>query len=279
MRLSLRAPLTPARLVSALALAATVSAGGAEACGRDTDCVVGDRTYRIAPPETREGAAPGALIFVHGYRGSAAGVLRNKALVALAERLGVALIAPEASQNDWNIQGAPSDEVDPGADEMAYFRAVADDAAARFGLDRGRMVVAGFSSGGMAVWQLACYEGGAFAGFVPMSGTFWMPLPRDCSGGAVDLIHYHGREDQVVPMAGRKIKDARQGDVGEAMAMMAASGGYADARDYTEEGLDCARRTSPEGRILEICLFTGKHGFRAEYIERAWREIAAARGW
>lgn len=267
------------RGVCALVLAAALAASGAEACGRDSDCVVGDRTYRIAPPETGADAAPGALIFVHGYRGTAAGVLRNKGLVALAKRLGVALIAPQASQNDWNIQGAPSDEVDPGADEMAYFRAVADDAAARFGLDREKMVVAGFSSGGMVVWQIACYEGGAFAGFIPISGTFWMPLPRDCPAGAVDLFHYHGREDPVVPMAGRKIKDARQGDVSAAMAMMAASGGYGEARDYAEEGLDCARRTSMEGRILEICLFTGKHGFRAGYIERAWREIAASRGW
>ena len=62
------------------------------ACGSDTDCVVGDRIYRI---HIGEKTAPemGAIVFAHGYRGSAAGVMRNGSLKGLADELGIALIA------------------------------------------------------------------------------------------------------------------------------------------------------------------------------------------
>ena len=73
-----------------LAVVAALIAGPVAACGEDTDCVVGDRTYRIAGAEN---APNGALIFAHGYRGSAAGVMRNRGLAALADDFGLALIA------------------------------------------------------------------------------------------------------------------------------------------------------------------------------------------
>ena len=61
-------------MIRAGAIVLALWAAPALACGPDTDCAVGDRTYRIALPEGHDGAAPvGALVWAHGYRGTAAG--------------------------------------------------------------------------------------------------------------------------------------------------------------------------------------------------------------
>jgi polyhydroxybutyrate depolymerase len=258
-------------LISTIALAA-IAAPEAEACGRDTDCVIGDRNYRIAFPEVHDGSTPiGAIVFVHGYRGTANGVMRNKALTALASELDVAFIAAQAAGPDWNIPGAPSHHAQEGIDELAYFDALIEDVTARFAIDRTRLVASGFSAGAMMVWHLACYRGASFAGFVPMSGTFWAPVPKTCPSGAVNLVHYHGSEDSMVPLTGRRIEDARQGNVSEAVEMLARTGGYRPVETGQTPGLNCSRRVNRYGKLLELCLFPGKHQLKAKHLARAWR--------
>jgi len=267
-----------ATLILAIALVA-LAAPGAEACGRDTDCVIGDRTYRIAFPEGHDGTTPiGAIVFAHGYRGTANGVMQNKALTALASELGVAFIAAQAGGPDWNIPGAPNHHALEGIDELAYFDALIEDVTARFAIDRKRLVATGFSSGAMMVWHLACNRGDAFAGFVPMSGTFWAPVPEACPTGPVNLIHYHGDADPMVPLNGRPIGDARQGDVSEAVEMLARSGGYRPVETGQTPGLNCSRRVNSGGKLLELCLFPGKHQLKAGHLARAWRIFEASKG-
>ena len=267
-----------AMLISAIALAA-IAANGAQACGRDTDCVIGGRSYRIAFPEGHDGTTPiGAIVFSHGYRGTANGVMRNKALTALADEFGVALIAAQAAGPDWNIPGAPDHHELEGIDELAYFDALIADVTTRFAIDRTRLVASGFSSGAMMVWHLACYRGAAFKGFVPMSGTFWEPVPETCPSGAVNLIHYHGREDPVVPLTGRPIGDAHQGNVAEAIEMLARSGGYRPVGTGETPGLQCARQVADDGKLLELCLFAGKHELKVWHLARAWRNFEASAG-
>jgi len=267
-----------AMLISAIALAA-IAANGAQACGRDTDCVIGGRSYRIAFPEGHDGTTPiGAIVFSHGYRGTANGVMRNKALTALADEFGVALIAAQAAGPDWNIPGAPDHHALEGIDELAYFDALIEDLTARFAIDRTKLVASGFSSGAMMVWHLACYRGDAFKGFVPMSGTFWEPVPKSCPSGAVNLIHYHGREDTMVPLTGRQIEDAHQGDVFEAVGMLARSAGYRAVENGETPGLECSRQLEDGGKLLELCLFTGKHQLKTRHLVRAWRIFEASAG-
>jgi len=267
-----------ATLISAISLAA-IAGSGAEACGREADCVIGERSYRIAFPEGHDGTTPiGAIVFAHGYRGTAGGVMRNKALTALASELGVAFIAAQAGGPDWNIPGAPNHHALEGIDELAYFDALIEDVTARFAIDRTRLVASGFSSGAMMVWHLACYRGAGFKGFIPMSGTFWAPVPETCPSGPVNLIHYHGTEDPVVPLSGRRIGEARQGDVFEAVALIARLGHYRPVGTGQTPGLDCARQTDGGGKLLELCLFAGKHRMKASHLARAWRIFETSRG-
>lgn len=254
----------------------TIASAPAFACGADTDCIVGERTYRIKMPEGHDGTASvGAIVHAHGYRGTAAGVMRNRGLSRIATELGVAIIAPKSAADDWVIPGAPRKTGNDGSTEFAYFKAMIDDAARRFPIDRSRLMASGFSAGGMMVWNLACQRGDLFAGYVPVAGTFWQPVPQTCETAPVNLIHIHGTSDKVVPLEGRAIADTAQGSVTEALAMLAMSGGYSDPASSPAGKLECIRRDSTEGHIVEFCLHPGGHSFRPEWLKRAWLEFEA----
>lgn len=202
--------------------------------------------------------------------------MKNTALTTLASELGVVFVAAQAADVEWNIPGVP--HALKGVDELAYFDALIEDLAQRFAIDRTRLVVSGFSSGAMMVWHLACYRGALFAGFVPMSGTFWEPIPENCPSGSVNLIHYHGRDDTLVPLHGRKIEHGHQGDVYEAIELFARAGGYRPVETKQSAELQCSRRVDDNGKLLELCLFPGKHVLKAKYVVRAWREFEPTMG-
>ncbi|MEL6317143.1 MAG: prolyl oligopeptidase family serine peptidase [Pseudomonadota bacterium] len=274
-------PLARAAAVLALALAALSAqaqpsqAQPSQPCGADSDCVIGARTYRIYVPET---ATPpfGGIVFAHGYQGSAAGVMRSKWMRGVADRLGVALIAGKSKGADWRLPGAPSEPLYRGREELDYFRAVLDDAAARHPIDRGRLMATGFSAGGMMVWNLICHESPLFAAFAPMAGVFWRPEPARCDSPAANVLHIHGTRDRTVPLTGRPIGPTHQGDVRKTFAMYIDHGRYGPARaEPWGDDMTCERRDNADGKSLDLCLFDGAHRFRASYVERAWRHFAA----
>jgi len=251
------------------------AAQAAAACGPDSDCVVGERHYRIQWP----GGAPepaGAIVYAHGYRGSAAGVMRNRALRRLAEAEGLALVALDSRDQDWVIPHAPGHPDTDGAPEFAYVAAVLDDVERRFALDRDRVMAAGFSSGGMLMWTLACEMPGRFAGLVAVAGTFWQRPPDTCASPAASLVHIHGTSDPVVPLAGRAIRETWQGDVGEALAMYRRTGDFRAAEPARIEGMTCEGWRNDAGDILDFCLHPGGHSLRTAYIRAGLERLRAA---
>lgn len=268
------------RLVILTGLIAAFSAldGGpskALACGPDTDCAIGERTYRIRMPEGHDGQTPvGAIMFMHGWRGSAAGVMNNGSLGRAVSDLGLALIAPKSYNQDWDIANSPSQV---GLYEIDFFDQLLAEVTERYPIDPNRIMATGFSAGGMMTWTLACERGDRFAGFAPIAGTFWAPVPERCPSPPVHLIHVHGTSDTMVPMSGRPIAQTAQGDVTKALAMFSENGGFDGADRYSIDELSCERQTNPSGKILELCLHDGGHSFRTEYVTRAWREFEALR--
>jgi len=263
-----------ARICRAFSVVGLLAAAtGAQACGPETDCALATGSYRIALPETRPGA--GAILYLHGYRGSPEEVMGFAALSDLAEELGVALIAPRGEGMSWNLPGA----FPGGRDDVAFVRAVADDAAGRFGLDRDRMLVAGFSVGGSMAWYVACAEGRGFAGYAPIAGAFWEPYVTDCRQPLPELHHVHGRADRTVPLAGRRLSMATQGDTYRSFALLRRfSGCSGDLAGAEVDGeLACAQQ-SCGGSVQELCLHDGGHSVRPEWIARAWHRLAKGDG-
>ena len=247
-------------------------ASSLSACGPDTNCVLGERHYRIAHSEH---APNGAIIFAHGYRGSARGIMRNKNLRAMADDMGIALIAVKSLRDDWALPNAPGNKSNDGSEEFAYFEAVLEDAASRFGLNRDKVMMSGFSAGGMMVWELACKRPALFAGFAPVAGTFWKGPPETCAAPA-SIIHIHGTADKTVPLEGRKIADTRQGNILETLKMYQAFAGFGEAETTTLETMDCARSRNGTAHVLEFCTHPGGHSFSRTYLRYAWERLEAA---
>ncbi len=252
----------------------TLITTGSHACGMDTDCKIGDRTYRIALPSPTSPEKPGAIIFNHGYRGTAAGIMKNKRLVKTVTDMGLALVAPKSFGPDWDIPNSPS----PGDNvEFDFFAELKEDLTSRHGIDTSQIMISGFSAGGMMTWNLACEMGNSFAAYAPMAGTFWAPVPKNCNGLPVNMIHMHGTDDKIVPMKGRPIANTRQGDVYKALKMAAEADDFGKWNSTGEShGLTCQRRTASSGRILELCVHPGGHTIRSEWLVKAWKTFSEA---
>ena len=262
--------------ISALLLA-LISASPAFACGADTDCVLGDRTYRIAMPDGHDGKTPvGALVWSHGYRGTAAGAMRNGSLRRMVSDAGLALIAAQGVDGSWDLPKGPGTFDSTGAAEFAYFDAMLADAQARFDIDPTRIIAAGFSAGGMMVWNLACTHPDPFAGFIPMSGTFWMEPPETCAQPVSSIVHIHGDADRTVPLKGRVIGETKQGKVSDALALYTDFGGFGPARPVSAGDLACEDRSNEAGDILDFCLFSGGHSFRTEHLRYGIEQLKDA---
>lgn len=253
----------------------------AMACGTSqTDCVIGAGDYRIYLPEKLAGKPPsGAIMFFHGWKGSSEGVMRNAGLREMSDRLNIALIAANGLGGGWSFPGAPA----RARNELAYVAAVLEDVQARFQVPADRILASGFSLGASMVWSLSCYMGDRFAGFAPIAGTLWNPLPEACPSDAPNLMHYHGRKDRTFPLAGRAIAGGlyRQGNTYESFAIWHTQGQCEREEPATVETgpFQCERRSKCGSAIMEICLHEGGHIYRAAWIERSWGMLSDIKGW
>lgn len=216
-------------LAGLVCAAAALAAPHARACSpAQAACEIPGGQYHILLPTGR--APIGAVVYLHGHGGAGDVALRRRDRIGAFLDAGYAVIGPdgarwrgEGSPRSWNAMRAPG-----GRDDVKFVLDVVDDAARRFGFDRGAVMATGFSAGGMMVWLLACEAPEKFAAFAPVSGTFWRPVPTDCTGDPA-IFHTHGTSDTVVPIEGRALANGRllQGDVREVIAMTAAREGCA----------------------------------------------------
>lgn len=252
-----------------LLLGAAAAGPAAAECGPDeAPCFVGgeygDGVYHVLLP-SGPGPFPGALV-LHGYGGQAGVVIRTPVMVDTLLARGFAVVAPQGAprrEDDkggaWNAFGA-----EERRDDVAFLNAVAADASSRFGIDRGRMILAGFSGGGMMTWRVACAAPASFAAYAPIAGLLWRPLPESCEG-PVRMLHIHGWSDPVVPLEGRSVAGGRvvQGDLFRGLDLMREANGCArdDPDGYGMTGpfmrrswTDCA-----PGSALEFAMHPGGH--------------------
>ena len=245
-------------------------------CGPSPDpCALPDGEYHIVLPETGGASAP-AVLYLHGAGGSGQSALRNRGMVDALTRRGYAVIAPTGGRSFGNRAGRvwnfyPGWE---GRDERDFLMRVAADATDRFGLDRNRMLLSGFSAGGFMVYYLACAAPRSFAAYASVAGGFWRPHPQTCDG-PVQLFHTHGWRDGTVPLEGRALRGGAflQGDIFAGMEIWRAANRCAgeDPDAYSDTGpfwrrkwTDCA-----VGSALELALHPGGHG-----VPRGWADMA-----
>jgi len=107
------------------------------------------------------------------------------------------------------------------------------------------MMATGFSAGGMMVWNLVCDRSTLFAGFAPIAGTFWEPMPTSCAAPPASVVHIHGTSDKTVPLLGRPIAGTHQGQVPTALEMYARHGDFSKPVSVTIGGWHVASARTP----------------------------------
>jgi polyhydroxybutyrate depolymerase len=246
----------------------------ADCNGAAVPCRLANGTYHIVLPDGKTGPVP-AILLLHGYGGEGLGSIRNKGMVNLMLARGYAVIAPDGQPRETGNGRSWDFHPDRPAtrDETAFLIAVADDAAAKYGLIRDRMLLAGFSIGGSMTSYVACAEPEAFAAYAPVAGSFWRPHPTGCAG-PVRLLHTHGTADRTVPLTGREIMPGFvQGNVFEAMELWQTTNGCAPtgAGDTSTRGIYTVQtwaECSPEAE-LQFALHEGGHS-----IPKGWAQMA-----
>lgn len=246
-------------------------------CQGETACAVPLGTYHVVLPENGKTPPPVAIYF-HGYSGSGLGVIRNEGLIEQFTRRGYAVLAPNGldpdgatgkdAKTNWTVPGGR----DTGRDDLAFTLQFVEDAVTRFGLDRERVLITGFSKGGSFVWHIACTQGDRFRAYAPVAGAFWEPLPKVCGAGPVDMMHIHGFTDQTVPIEGRRVGGGAftQGDTFASLDILRRANRCESDRPNAfamGDVLDCRiwNECAP-GREIRFCLHDGGHGLPKGWV-------------
>ncbi|MEM1299149.1 MAG: PHB depolymerase family esterase [Pseudomonadota bacterium] len=276
----------PARL-PALALSCLMALGAltpAHACGTAEDdlCETANGAYRISQPAEHK---RGAMIWLHGWGGSANGAMKNTGFRDRLAARGMAYVALDGritSDRYKNKNWAVNDGRNYERNDVAFVAEVVEDLVARHGIDRDRILLAGFSRGGSMVWDVACRAPDVVRAYAPVAGAFWEPMWDSCEG-PVDLFHTHGWTDRTVPLEGRPLGGGvmTQGDVFQSLYILRESNGCGnrqpesgpvDGDRWTRIWSDC------EAGRIDFTLHPGGHSIPRGWLDQTldWFEARMA---
>ncbi len=171
---------------------------------------LGERFYLIDLPDQPQGAP--LILALHGGGGTPAQFARSSGLGAGATAQGFAVVFPSGSGRGgerlltWNGGYCCGYAARQGVDDVAFLKEVIDDAAARFGLDGGRVFLTGMSNGAILAETFAARQPDRVAAVAGVAGTMDTATTRP--RGAVPLLVIHGTADAMVPYGGGRGEDS-----------------------------------------------------------------------
>ena len=160
------------------------------------------RSYLLYVPNNVKENAP--LVFsMHGTGGSSSNKAPMRTTVADAE--GFIVVYPQGSNiyfpvfggtlPGWNSTGEDSEDID-------FFKAIIEDVAKSYTIDRQRIYCCGFSNGGMMTYSNSCMMADIFAAYASISGFQLNEFHLHHTGiRPVPFLHIHGKNDNFVDIA------------------------------------------------------------------------------
>src|SRR5918992_3560642 len=161
-----------------------------------------ERTFSLRIPSDAGSRMP-LVILLHGRGGSAQGVMQRTGFDAKAELERFFLVAPDGTGNPrgWYTGFAPGSAID----DVGFIGALIDTLIARYGIDRTRVYVVGYSNGGVLAHRLASDLSKRIAATAVVAGAVGAQSANgnvvriDPPRAPVPLLIMHGDADDVVP--------------------------------------------------------------------------------
>jgi polyhydroxybutyrate depolymerase len=181
------------------------------------------RTYLLhVPAGSTSEPRPLVLVF-HGGASNAAATERLTGFNDLANREDFLVAYPNGSGRlaavlTWNAGRCCGYAVENRIDDVAFVRAILDDIGAVARVDAARVYATGISNGGQMSYRLAVDMPDRIAAVAPVAGSLEVEAPA--AQTPVSVVHFHGTNDENLPMAGGR---GTRGVAGVSFTSVAAS--------------------------------------------------------
>lgn len=169
-----------------------------------------ERTYRVHVPAKYDPAHPAPLLVVLHGGGGDMDLQANDALygqITQSEKVGFIAVFPNGFSRlrsgklaTWNAGRCCGAARDSNVDDVGFIRAVVEDVARQYKVDRRRIYATGMSNGAMMAYRLACDAADVFRAIAPVAGT---DNTRSCTPSQpVSVLHIHAKDDDHVLFGG-----------------------------------------------------------------------------
>lgn len=226
-------------------------------CHAQIPCPLGERSYHVKEPDGWDGVTPmPVMLHFHGWARQGTLIVKHGRISGATRHRGVLLLAPNGLRKTWNFWAA-------GSSDVAFARAVLEDAAKRYPIDRSRIYVSGYSYGSAMAWRFVCDDGADIAALLAVAGT--LDQGEDCATAPAEIRHVHGTSDRVMDFP-----YGRDGDTTYPVALWRQALGCGAGQNkgvwrVTEHDLfERTEWTCAEGRV-----YLDVHA-RGHFIPRGW---------
>lgn len=146
-----------------------------------------NRTISVYAPSGIEKGRP-LIIQMHGMNQDAAYQRNASKWEPIADTARFVIVFPEGEGKSWDIGGDK---------DVNFLKAIISEMDKKYGIDKNRVYVSGFSMGGMMSYHAANRMGDMIAAIAPVSGY---PISNEApaSKRMMPILHTHGTTDDVV---------------------------------------------------------------------------------
>lgn len=128
------------------------------------------------------------VISMHGMNQTMYDQKSQTQFQSVAQANNFVLVFPQSNGSQWQLWGTGDTD---------FILAIIDEMYKRYGIDRDRVYLSGFSMGGMMTYYAATMIADKIAAFAPVSG-YLMSGPNANSSRPIPIIHVHGMDDGYV---------------------------------------------------------------------------------